>query len=295
MTYAIDLVPVDTRGRSGSKRDWRTLLSTEPPERFVGFGTPVLAPCRGTVVRVHDGEPDHEARRSQLALVPYMLSQRGRLRQGAAGLAGNHVVLELEDGGGYVALVHLRRDSIDSIEVRRGRRCEADRPSPRATTRATRPNRTSTCRSWTEPTPWRQLASLWSSSGSSSTAAARPAWSSPDYPPRVPSSSRQGEKGLRLAAGARHGPVPFRHPQRRSRAEVASSGSRLVSQRDRTVICVGLAVSGLAFGAAMIVTRTIPSTFTRFAVGLSFAASVPVADRFVGRHLRAVPRQGKRW
>ena len=120
MTYAIDLVPVDTRGRSGSKRDWRTLLSTEPPERFVGFGTPVLAPCRGTVVRVHDGEPDHEARRSQLALVPYMLSQRGRLRQGAAGLAGNHVVLELEDGGGYVALVHLRRDSIYSIEVRQG-------------------------------------------------------------------------------------------------------------------------------------------------------------------------------
>ena len=111
-TYAIDLVPVDARGRSAGTRDWRTLLATEPPERFLGFGTPVLAPTGGTVVHVHEGEPDHPARRSQLALVPYMLGQAGRLRRGAAALAGNHVVVELTSGRGYVALVHLRRGSI---------------------------------------------------------------------------------------------------------------------------------------------------------------------------------------
>lgn len=111
-TYAIDLVPVDARGRSAAKRDWRTLLSTEPPERFFGFGAPVLAPLGGTVVHVHDDEPDHHARRSQLSLVPYALGQAGRIRRGAAGLAGNHVVLQLAQGRGYVALAHLQCGSI---------------------------------------------------------------------------------------------------------------------------------------------------------------------------------------
>jgi len=111
-TYAIDLVPVDERGRRAVERDWRTLLATEPAERFLGFGAPVVAPARGTVARVHDGEPDHPARRSQLALVPYMLGQTDRLRQGVGALAGNHVVLELEAGRGFVALVHLQRGSI---------------------------------------------------------------------------------------------------------------------------------------------------------------------------------------
>jgi len=111
-TYAIDLVPVDALGRSAAERDWRTLLATEPPERFLGFGAPVLAPAGGTVVHVHEGEPDHPARRSQLALVLYLMGQAGRLRRGAAALAGNYVVLELAAGRGYVALVHLQRGSI---------------------------------------------------------------------------------------------------------------------------------------------------------------------------------------
>ena len=111
-TYAIDLVPVDSLGRRTAGRDWRTLLATEPPEKFVGFGVPVLAPAGGTVVHVHDDEPDHKARRSQLALVPYMLGQANRLRQGAGGLAGNYVVLELADHRGFVAMVHLQRGSI---------------------------------------------------------------------------------------------------------------------------------------------------------------------------------------
>lgn len=73
--YAIDFVGVDERRRTAPVRGWRAALATEPPERFVAWGPPVLAPLDGVVVRTHDGEPDHEARRSGLALVPYALSQ----------------------------------------------------------------------------------------------------------------------------------------------------------------------------------------------------------------------------
>ena len=109
--YAIDFVGVDERHRDAFVADWRTLVATEPPERFVAFGRPILAPADGVVVAVHDGEPDHAARRSQLALVPYMLGQAGRLLQGPAAIAGNHVVVELR-GGVFAALVHLRRGSL---------------------------------------------------------------------------------------------------------------------------------------------------------------------------------------
>ncbi|MDT0275404.1 M23 family metallopeptidase [Blastococcus goldschmidtiae] len=117
-TYAIDFVAVEGR-RTAATRSWRTLLGTEPPELFVAFGQPVLAPAAGTVVSVLDGEADHEARRSQLALVPYALTQAGRIRGGPAAIAGNHVVLELADGGGFVLLAHLRRGSVTVAPGRR--------------------------------------------------------------------------------------------------------------------------------------------------------------------------------
>lgn len=110
-TWAIDLVAVDARGRSSARYDWRSVLATEPPDRFVGFGAPVLAPAGGRVVAVHDGEPDHPARRS-LAALPYLATQRARLRAGLEAVAGNHVVLALADDGPYVALVHLREGSL---------------------------------------------------------------------------------------------------------------------------------------------------------------------------------------
>ena len=110
--YAIDFVGVDERHRDSAVTDWRTRLHTEPAERFFAFGRPILAPADGVVVAVHDGEPDHEARRSQLALVPYMLGQSGRLRQGTAAIAGNHVVVKLRESGAFAALVHLRRESL---------------------------------------------------------------------------------------------------------------------------------------------------------------------------------------
>jgi hypothetical protein len=110
--YALDLLAVDERGSSARRRDWRTVLATEPPERFVGWGAEVLAPADGLVVTAHDGEPDHPARRSPLTLVPYALSQAGRLREGPAALAGNHVVLALAGGRAYVVLAHLQRGSL---------------------------------------------------------------------------------------------------------------------------------------------------------------------------------------
>lgn len=112
-TYAIDFVAVDARGRSAPP-SFRAVFGTEAPDGFTGFGVPVLAPAAGTVAAVHDGEPDHEARRSPLALAGYALTQRERVRRGPAGIAGNHVVLATGSGPdlAYVLLAHLRRGSV---------------------------------------------------------------------------------------------------------------------------------------------------------------------------------------
>jgi murein DD-endopeptidase MepM/ murein hydrolase activator NlpD len=111
VTYAIDFVAVD-EGRTAEVRDWRTLLAVEPADRFFAFGQPILAPADGRVVSVHDGEPDHEARRSQPALAQYALTQASRARRGPGALAGNHVVVALGRDGPYAVLAHLRRGSI---------------------------------------------------------------------------------------------------------------------------------------------------------------------------------------
>lgn len=110
-TYAIDLIPVDARGRSAA-RNWRSALATEAPQTFLGFGASVLAPISGTVVIAHDGEEDHRARRSQLSRLPYALSQGSRLRAGPAAIAGNHVVIAAGEPGPYVLLAHLRSGSV---------------------------------------------------------------------------------------------------------------------------------------------------------------------------------------
>ncbi|MEP7764214.1 M23 family metallopeptidase [Sanguibacter sp. 25GB23B1] len=117
--YAIDFVAVDARRRTAPVRDWRSVLSTEPASRFYAFGRPILAPVGGVVVVAHDDEPDHAGRRSQLALVPYALGQVSRVRAGLGAVAGNHVVIGLDDRSVYVALVHLREGS---VRVRAGER-----------------------------------------------------------------------------------------------------------------------------------------------------------------------------
>lgn len=110
--YAIDFVGVDERRRTARRNDWRTAFFTEPVDRFFAFGRPLRAPHAGTVVQVHDGEPDHEARRSQFTLASYALGQAARLREGVAAIAGNYVVIAVGPTE-YVALVHLRKGSLN--------------------------------------------------------------------------------------------------------------------------------------------------------------------------------------
>ena len=117
-SYAIDFVAVDHKGRS-APFTWRGLVAAEPPELFTGFGMPIFAPIAGTVVIAHDEAADHEGRRSQLALVLYMLGQAKRARAGGEALAGNHVVIAVQPQGPYVLLAHLRRGSVTVTEGQR--------------------------------------------------------------------------------------------------------------------------------------------------------------------------------
>lgn len=110
-TFAIDFIPVDAQGRSAAW-NWRAAIATERPDQFVGFGAAVLAPSAGTVVITHDGEDDHEARRSQLTLATYMAGQAQRIRRGASAVAGNYVVIALSDAGPFVLVAHLRKGSV---------------------------------------------------------------------------------------------------------------------------------------------------------------------------------------
>jgi hypothetical protein len=119
--YAIDFVNVDDRGRS-APFTWRSTVAAEPPERFLGFGVPILSPVAGTIVIAHDHEPDHAGRRSQLVLLPYMLGQAKRARAGAAGLAGNHIVIAMSERGPFVLVAHLKRGS---VRVRVGEKVSA--------------------------------------------------------------------------------------------------------------------------------------------------------------------------
>ena len=111
-TYALDFVAVDERRRSSDVRDWRSVLTAEPVDRFLGFGRPILAPANGRVVAVHDGEPDLTARRSPIVALPYLLTQGSRIRRGFEAVVGNHIIVELDDPGTYVLLAHLRQGSV---------------------------------------------------------------------------------------------------------------------------------------------------------------------------------------
>lgn len=114
-SYAIDFVPVRDTGRTAPVR-FGSLIRPEPPERFPGFGRPVLSPVEGIVVAVHDIEIDHPAYRG-LPSIGYALTQARRAAAGWVALAGNHVLIE--SGGVVVALCHLQRGS---AEVRPGQR-----------------------------------------------------------------------------------------------------------------------------------------------------------------------------
>lgn len=140
----MDFIAVRGR-RTATTRDWGTLVSTEPVQRFFAFGQPILAPATGTVVSVHDGGADHVARRSQLTLVPYALTQAARVRGGAGAIAGNHVILEL----GIMAATSCSPTCAPvRSELARASRSRPAGSWPPAATRATPRSRTCMSRSW---------------------------------------------------------------------------------------------------------------------------------------------------
>lgn len=107
-SYAIDFVPVDAAGRT-APMTLGALVRPQFPERFPGFGRPLVAPIEGTVLAAHDSEPDHVAYRG-FPSVGYALTQQRRARAGWVALAGNYVLIEGD--GWVVALCHLQRGSI---------------------------------------------------------------------------------------------------------------------------------------------------------------------------------------
>ena len=116
-SYAIDFVPVGDDGRT-APITFGSLVRPDPPERFPGFGRPVLTPVEAIVVATHDAEPDHPAYRG-LPSISYALTQQRRAAAGWLALAGNHVLIE--SGGVVVALCHLQQGS---VEVRPGQRVQ---------------------------------------------------------------------------------------------------------------------------------------------------------------------------
>jgi hypothetical protein len=114
-SYAIDFVPVNDAGRT-APITIGSLVRPERPERFPGFGRPVLAPIEGVVAAAHATEPDHAAYRG-VPSIGYALTQRRRAEAGWMALAGNHVLIESD--GVVVAACHLRQGS---VRVRPGQR-----------------------------------------------------------------------------------------------------------------------------------------------------------------------------
>lgn len=114
-SYAIDFVPVNDAGHTAPIR-FGSLVRPEPPERFPGFGRPLLAPIEGVVAAAHDAEADHAAYRG-VPSIGYALTQRRRAEAGWVALAGNHVLIDSDDV--VVAVCHLQQGS---ITVRPGER-----------------------------------------------------------------------------------------------------------------------------------------------------------------------------
>ncbi|WP_312395880.1 M23 family metallopeptidase, partial [Kocuria sp.] len=108
--FAIDFVPVDRENRS-ARFSAAALLRPEAPEKFIGFGQPVISPVTGTVVLLDDHAEDHVAYRG-LSSVGYGLTQARRVASGWAGLAGNYLAVRDSRNGDYLVLCHLRQGSI---------------------------------------------------------------------------------------------------------------------------------------------------------------------------------------
>lgn len=128
-TYAIDIVREPEGGDKPALRWWPPFPRNED---YPAYGSAILAPGDGRVVRVVDSRRDHRARNTVPGLLWFFtVEQIARLFGGRADIVGNHVVLELGDGaeaGTYALFAHLRRGSIEVREgdaVRNGQRIAA--------------------------------------------------------------------------------------------------------------------------------------------------------------------------
>lgn len=110
--YAIDFISVDNKRRTSSKIGWRTFFGSEKPENFYAFGKSILSPVSGKIVKIHNGENDHNAYRSIFTIIPYILSQHKRIKEGIESIAGNYIIIKVENSDHYVAIVHLKMNSI---------------------------------------------------------------------------------------------------------------------------------------------------------------------------------------
>ncbi len=131
--FALDLVGIKPDEGYATARDWKSRFGLESPERFHGFGAPVIAPCAGRVIVSHDGVADRRACRSWVGLAWFFASSIVlgiiplvvRRPAGTAAVAGNHVIIEVSAATDetYVALMHLRQGSVtvkQGDEVRAG-------------------------------------------------------------------------------------------------------------------------------------------------------------------------------
>ncbi|MZD07262.1 peptidoglycan DD-metalloendopeptidase family protein [Streptomyces sp. SID5785] len=119
-SYAIDIV---AEGAPGDRPAFAAVWPlVRRPAAFPAFGATVHAVADATVVHASDWRRDHLSRNSGPALVCLMLVE-GAIRElgGAGWIVGNHVVLELGDGG-YAMYAHLQRGS---LRVRPGDRVRA--------------------------------------------------------------------------------------------------------------------------------------------------------------------------
>jgi len=107
-SYAIDFVPISDAGGT-ARITLASLLRSQAPEDFPGYGRPIHSPATGVVVARHDALRDHHAYRG-LSSLGYALGQRKRASAGWVALAGNHVAIDT--GVAIVFLCHLRQGTV---------------------------------------------------------------------------------------------------------------------------------------------------------------------------------------
>lgn len=108
-TYAIDLVHEPAPGARPAFGGWHPARSIH---EYPALGQPVVAPIDGRVVAARRRARDHRCRSSWLGLAYLMVESAILSLRGTGGILGNHVVIEVDGGGRWVTVAHLRRGSV---------------------------------------------------------------------------------------------------------------------------------------------------------------------------------------